>query len=197
MAKKSFVLKVANKSLKNRAKIIGNKLLGFINEGDSILDFGCGEMSISKYIGSQKSVSVTGIDTSNYFIKEENYIKYEGGRLPFDDNKFDVVMAIFVLHHTSDLDFYLKELIRVSKNKIIICEDTYVNKKEEIFTKYSCYFSNILIGSLDMKRNFMSVSEWKDFFTNYNVKLQSFERFYPSKLKFPFIRNVIIELKKD
>lgn len=37
-----------------RAKIVGDKLLPYINENDKLLDFGCGEMSISKYISSQK-----------------------------------------------------------------------------------------------------------------------------------------------
>lgn len=134
MAKRKLILALLNKPLKKRVEKIGDELLDFIKEGDTILDFGCGDMSLSKYLLSQKTIFLTGVDNVDYNVNDVNFVKYDGGRLPFNDNKFDVVFAIFVLHHTSGPEFYLRELIRVSKKKIVICEDTYTNKREEMFT---------------------------------------------------------------
>ncbi len=40
--------------------------------------------------------------------------------LPFGDNAFDVSMAILTIHHWSDIVSGLREMLRVSKNKIVL-----------------------------------------------------------------------------
>jgi len=194
--KKIIRLKFIKKLVLKRAKIIGDKLLPFINDDDTVLDFGCAEMSISRYILSQKKISLIGVDVVEYKINDVNFVKYSGGRLPFKNNQFDVVLAIFVLHHTDDPEFYLKELIRVSKRRIVVCEDTYINKIEEIATKLRCLISNIIVGNTDMRRSFKSVKEWKELFVRSNIKLVTFKRFCPHLLPSILARNVVMELRK-
>jgi ubiquinone/menaquinone biosynthesis C-methylase UbiE len=55
------------------------------------------------------------IDYKKNMEKNINFVKYYGGKLPFKDNQFDATAALFVIHHTDDPEFYLKELIRVTK----------------------------------------------------------------------------------
>ena len=40
--------------------------------------------------------------------------------LPFRDNVFDISMGILTIHHWSDITSGLKEMVRVSRNKIIL-----------------------------------------------------------------------------
>ena len=40
--------------------------------------------------------------------------------LPFRDNEFDVSMGILTIHHWSDIAMGLQEMLRVSKNKIVL-----------------------------------------------------------------------------
>lgn len=40
-------------------------------------------------------------------------LEYDGGRIPADDGRFDVVDSLDVLEHVGDADLYLRELIRV------------------------------------------------------------------------------------
>ena len=47
-------------------------------------------------------------------------INASANKLPFDSNSFDTVMAIMTIHHWSNLQTSLKELLRVSKKNIII-----------------------------------------------------------------------------
>ena len=165
-----------------------------------VLGFGCGSavhlMSVSKYIASKKKIDLTGVDVVERKIKHADFIKYEGGRLPFDDNTFDVVIASIALHHTDNSDFYLKELIRVSKDRIIICESTYTNIIQEFFTKLLCWISDSVVGDINMKRSFKSVKEWKEAFLENNVKLVTFKWFYPHPLPWIPTGNVIMEIRK-
>ncbi len=195
---KNIYWNIISKFYINRAEIIADDILSFINDGDLVLDFGCGPMLISKNIASKKDISSIGIDIDKYQINKGNFIMYDGGPLPFQKNKFDVALAIFALHHTEDPEFYLNELARITKGRIIICEDTYTNFIEEIFTKSQCYISNFLSGEMDIrKRNFKSVEEWKKIFQDNNLKLLTFRRFYPLFNFHLPTKNIIMELKKS
>ena len=197
---KNILWPIEKKFLLKRAQIVGDQVLPFINEGDSMLGFGCGSdihlLAVSRYLASRKKIHLTCVDVIKRKIEDADFIKYEGGRLPFKDNQFDVVVASIALHHTDNPDFYLQEIIRVSKDRIIICEDTYKNKFEEFLAKFVCISSDFLVGDINMKRSFKSVEEWKGAFEKHNVKLLTFKRFYPHPYPWIPTRNVIIELRK-
>lgn len=179
-----------------RTRLIGDAILPYVDADNSVLDFGCSTMEVTRYISSKKKIHLTGLDTTNYGIKDANFIKYNGGRLPFNDGQFDVTLALFVLHHTNDPIFYLDELIRVSKSKILICEDTYVNKIEEIINLAVDWILNYPFGVGNVAVNFKSLDEWKRLFFQRKVKLVSLERFYPHPFPFVPTRNIIMELRK-
>ena len=48
---------------------------------------------------------------------------YDGLRLPFPDNRFDIVSSIHVVEHVADIDMYFEELCRVVKPNGIIFLD--------------------------------------------------------------------------
>jgi len=65
--------------------------------------------------------SVTCLDVLEK-SKCECYIKYDGYRIPYKDNSFDMVIAAFCLHHIPHQKEILKELYRISKN-VFVLED--------------------------------------------------------------------------
>jgi ubiquinone/menaquinone biosynthesis C-methylase UbiE len=74
-----------------------------IKEGDDVLDLGCGNgrfyeyLKKSKYIGVDPSLELIKICKNNY--PEANFIVALGNELPFEDNLFDKIFSIAVLHH--------------------------------------------------------------------------------------------------
>ena len=89
----------------------------------NILDFGCGSMEISKKLEKLSFVgNIVGVDTfeSKFKTKKMQYVQYDKF---FNKNKkkFDVIIAIDVLHHIGiDRSFEtLKKLSKFSKNIII------------------------------------------------------------------------------
>lgn len=104
--------------------------LDLIKPGSSVLDVGCGDGLFLKLVNQQKKTTGVGVDLSENAIKkalEDNNqsIKFhvfdlDSGKLPFEDNAFDEVVALDVLEHSLEPTEFLKEMSRVSKCRLII-----------------------------------------------------------------------------
>jgi len=96
----------------------------------NILDIGCGEGTRLNTL-LPKDIKGTGVDISKIAIKKakeqyprHRYIQTKGESLPFKDNSFDLVYTAFVLEHTENPEYFLKEAKRVLKPKgslVILC----------------------------------------------------------------------------
>lgn len=124
---KNYLKQVMIKKFKNKLiKILNND--NDNNNLTTLLDAGCGEGFISDFIyNNTKIKNITGIDicsnSINYAKKQNEMIKYECKnlyKLDYINNSFDVVISLEVLEHLEKPEIVLKELIRISKKKLII-----------------------------------------------------------------------------
>ncbi len=87
-------------------------------KNSNILDVGCGLGNYTKLF-SVNNNKVTGIDILDYREKKLReyfkFIKYDGRKMPFGDNKFDVVVNFDVIEHIKDDLNFMKEIRRVIK----------------------------------------------------------------------------------
>lgn len=90
----------------------------------SLLDFGCGKgFLLSKIASFNPTLTLVGVDVSknaitaikNIFPKGDFRQINEDGKIPFDDNTFDFIVAADVLEHIYDTTNALSELTRVLK----------------------------------------------------------------------------------
>lgn len=97
-----------------------------------ILDLGCG-IGLTDFHLKKTFKNLTGVDVSSKSIqmaKEHNpevqYFEYSGQKLPFEDESFDFVFTINVMHHVNPDNWipFLEEAKRVLKNggKLIVFE---------------------------------------------------------------------------
>jgi len=99
----------------------------------NILDIGCG------YNASKFAKVICDVqDLSNHY-QYKKFIRLKEKKLPFKDKEFDFVVASHVMEHVEDIDFFIKELERVSKKGYIelptMFEDNLVfeNKKDHLW----------------------------------------------------------------
>jgi ubiquinone/menaquinone biosynthesis C-methylase UbiE len=99
----------------------------------NILDIGCG------YNASKFAKVICDVqDLSNHY-QDKKFIKLTEKKLPFKDKEFDFVIASHVMEHVEEIDFFIKELERVSKKGYIelptMLEDNLVfeNKKDHLW----------------------------------------------------------------
>lgn len=94
-------------------------------QGD-VLDLGCGNGLVAKGLYNPKMTSVELADVMDYTdssVKNWKFVKIpKSGRLPYDDNSFDSILVITVLHHASDPQGLLQEIIRICRGRIYIME---------------------------------------------------------------------------
>lgn len=83
-----------------------------------VLDVGCGSMPYRELILNSPNVEdYVGLDIASgldYEGVKPDFL-WDGNTMPFDDNRFDVVISTEVLEHVPDAEKYLKEVKRVLK----------------------------------------------------------------------------------
>jgi 2-polyprenyl-3-methyl-5-hydroxy-6-metoxy-1,4-benzoquinol methylase len=96
-----------------------------------VLDVGCG-LGYGLDVLAIKAASVTGIDVDEKAIawctarelgrnpRLDGFHHYDGDRLPFDDDSFDVVTSIDVIEHVPDYHAFVRELCRVARRAVVI-----------------------------------------------------------------------------
>tara|TARA_R100000700_G_C3179119_1_gene155348 strand:- start:6588 stop:7250 length:663 start_codon:yes stop_codon:yes gene_type:complete len=97
----------------------------FFGDFESILDAGCG--GCPEYYGLQdkKGLKYTGMDITPKIVefnksRDINCVQGSLNEIPFDDNSFDLVHSRHVVEHMSNIELPLKEMIRVSKGKVVL-----------------------------------------------------------------------------
>jgi len=116
--------------------------------GDKVLDLGCGNGRLYPHL--QKGVEYIGVDNSEKLIEiakqahpEAKFQVTDSLSLPFQDNTFDKIYCIAVLHHIPSKELrqeFLQEAKRVLKPKgILILTVWKLGQKQSIklFLKYT------------------------------------------------------------
>lgn len=113
------------------------KSLNIKNKSITLLDVGCGDMSITNILSKKNNTLLcTGIDIYPNIKKWKNYKEFDGQNIPFKDDSFDIVIFCDVLHHTfENIGVLLKEAKRVA-NFIIIKDHFEYGFFLENFYKY-------------------------------------------------------------
>jgi len=120
-----------NYHLPNTVNPYINTLYSNINDGDSIIDLGCGSGLIANMIASKyKKTKITAVDfcdsvdyaksfSKNNNIHNISFIKKDILELS-ESKKFDVVMCFGVLHHIPKFLKAIEKIKRLSNKKIIL-----------------------------------------------------------------------------
>ena len=166
----NFLENILRKRNLRRAKNVSGFLKNYIKKGESILDIGSGNGTILKQIGKDCDVKIQGIDIIDYKEIDIPFKLFDGKTIPFKDKSFDNVLIIQTLHHCDDPIRILKESVRVSKKKIIILEDVYINPLHRIITSGYDYLMNFR-HAVNTPFNFKKEEEWITVFKKLNLNI--------------------------
>jgi ubiquinone/menaquinone biosynthesis C-methylase UbiE len=128
-----------NLVIKSHQKLSHNKRIDYLSklfigiisdlkiENTTVLDIGCGDMSIAENImDNLDGVKITCLDTYPLptDLKDEKkwdkYVGFDGKNIPFEPKTFDVAILCDVLHHDfENVQLILSEAYRVAKYVII------------------------------------------------------------------------------
>ena len=78
------------------------------NPNWKVLDIGCG------YTAHKKANIICDVQDLSEYYKGRDFVKLEDKTLPFKDKEFDFVITSHVIEHVEDVNFFIKELQRIS-----------------------------------------------------------------------------------
>jgi len=173
-----------------RMDLLSDIIVKHLNDGEKILDIGCGDGKIDYYIMQKKSVNISGVDV---LVRDTTYIpvqKYDGSHLPFTDDSFDVVLFVDVIHHIDNPLDILQEAKRVARS-IIIKDHLREGVLAYSTLKFMDYIGNAHYG-VRLPYNYLDKTEWDTLF--HEVGLTIAENGYNTKLKlYPFPFNLFFD----
>ncbi|TVQ64889.1 MAG: class I SAM-dependent methyltransferase [Phycisphaerales bacterium] len=109
---------------RSRMRVLVREIQRCVWEGARVLDVGCGSGALGRALmddpETPAGVRVEGLERVVREGCEIPVTAYDGGRMPFEDGAFDVVILADVLHHEPDPDALLAECARVSSRLVII-----------------------------------------------------------------------------
>ena len=148
-------------------------LLPLLPERSLLLDVGCGKGEVSYYLKKFKpSLKIVGLEVR---ATEDSYIPmviYDGRKIPFQDNSFDGILLLDVLHHVRDITSLLRECKRVSKWIIILEHPCFSWFSRPLLMGGDLLFN--LPFSSPTSLNFKRVEEWKQIFSEsgFNIEFE-------------------------
>ncbi len=139
----------------------------YLKKGDRILDFGCGLGGVSEKLVSD-GYEVVSLDVRDISLTDVKPVIYDGKKIPFKNDSFDVALVLAVLHHTPDPEKLLKEIGRVAE-RIVLLEDVY----DDWFGKYITLFFDSLFNLEFFGHPHCNKSdkEWKECFKKLGFSL--------------------------
>lgn len=136
----------------------------------SVLDVGAGTGEMAQAIQSfRPKLFFSGVDV---YLRPKTFIpivKYNGAVLPFDDNSFDAVIIVDVLHHCKDPVSVLKECARVSKRWVIIKDHVSDGILDSKILTFMDWVGNRAHGVV-LPYNYLSSSDWNLAFDKVGLK---------------------------
>lgn len=149
----------------------------FIKDGEKVLDFGCGDLSLAKSLKEiYPSLQITGVDVMKFAnrSKDIKFITYDGRSLPFKNNSFDTVVAFYVFHHCNDAIASFRECARVARKRVIFVESVFRHRIELPFMKIMDWIYNkVKPEPVPLSYQFYSYDDWIKTFAENKFNLKS------------------------
>jgi len=109
-----------------------------------ILDFGCGTGNYLNALQEKGYINLCGLDKSDDMCEiatEKTGVTIKTGshfNIPYENNYFEGIILIDVIHFIPDIDLLFKELNRIAKNdgRIFIATQSHQQLETRIYSKY-------------------------------------------------------------
>ncbi|MEO8376822.1 MAG: methyltransferase domain-containing protein [Candidatus Sumerlaeota bacterium] len=116
---------IMNRAMANRAQRVCARLAPHLPDDGTVLDVGCGTGHNAEYIRSKFRRDVSEADVADMKTVGPPPMLFDGQNLPFEDGSFDTSLLLYVLHYATDQERILRELRRVTRNRLLILQSTY------------------------------------------------------------------------
>ncbi|MEX1020074.1 MAG: class I SAM-dependent methyltransferase [Litorilinea sp.] len=169
-----------------------NRLTPFLHDVTNVLDVGASDGQLAHQLTDSTGCHITGIDVC---LQPYSYIevrRYNGRNFPFDDNAFDCVLMVDMLHHTTDIEQVLAEARRVARRFILI-KDHYWDSQFDVRALSMADFVGNAPYGIPLPYNYLRLTEWEHLFHDHNLGEVSRATFRYNSLD--LLKHIIVKLE--
>jgi SAM-dependent methyltransferase len=142
-----------------------------IPECVTVLDVGTGDGWLPSRIGQRREdLCISGIDV---LVREKTHIpvrQFDGTHIPFENNAFDVLLFIDVLHHVRTAEALLRDALRVAKLGVIIKDHCCANAWDRTILSLRDNLANRRHG-INLEYNYYSKDAWNHLFCQLDAEI--------------------------
>ena len=153
-----------------RVGVLTRHLAELLPKDAKTLDVGCGDGTIAHLLmKSRPDLTISGIDV---LVRPQTHIpvvQFDGRHIPYEDDSFDAVMFVDVLHHTEDPLVLLREAARVARSAIVIKDHTMNGWLAEPTLRLMDYVGNAQHGVV-LPYNYWPLTRWNEAFAGLGLK---------------------------
>lgn len=150
-------------------KNLAREIATLCPKGAKVLDYGCDDGSTAQLIlRHNPTLKIVGVDIQAHRAPQIPVKIFDGTTIPHPDNSFDAVIALDVLHHTTDIAAQLKELRRVSKKHIIIKDHMSTSPLAKFMISSVDWLSNVIFD-IPCAFNYPTKQGWGALFAQQNL----------------------------
>jgi ubiquinone/menaquinone biosynthesis C-methylase UbiE len=147
-----------------RETALAARIRPYLAEVQSIIDIGAGGCRLAHLITTRDGIPVTAVDIVDHNTTSIPLALYDGKKLPFADQAFDVSLLVFVLHHAADPAALLSEAVRVARSAVLVVEDTPMNAAERtLWRAWDYALNHALHEDIDIAHTARNTAQWMDF----------------------------------
>lgn len=162
---KSLMRRVHAPIYQERLRRLVDAILPHVRAHDRILDVGCGNGTLLDTLRRDSrcpsGVAVEGLERAPRGGEPITMTAYEGGRMPFADGTFDLVVVADVLHHEPDELALLRECARVSRRTVLLKDHAREGALAQARISFMDWAANAPYGVPCLYR-YHTVQEWHD-----------------------------------
>ncbi len=156
-------------------------LSSYFDSGQQVLDLGASDGRLAAAIQRrlQKSDIAVMFQGCDICLQPETHIPichYDGKKIPFADNSFDVVMIVDVLHHANEPHNLIREAQRVARHFIVVKDHYWQSQKDLISLRFADYIGNYPYD-INLPYRFWTLSEWEKVFLENNMNVVDSHQF--------------------
>jgi len=148
-----------------RARQIVTPLMPWISiDRGSVLDFGCGLGHIGLLAAQATQRPVTYLDVKDYPYTPVGVgiTVFDGVTIPFPDDFFDTTLVALVLHHTPDPPASLREVVRVTRTSLVVCEDAIADRMDFYVESFKDLVTNCFLPHVRFQ--YRTEAQWEELF---------------------------------
>jgi ubiquinone/menaquinone biosynthesis C-methylase UbiE len=172
-----------------RVSVLAKTIGSLIDSGGRGLDVGCGDGSLALSIQkTSPGLVFEGVDVLARPEVRIPFNVYDGKRLPFDDDSFDWLIIVDVLHHTDDPLAVLSECFRVCKGKVIIKDHLCETEIQRMLLVFMDWVGN-RGHDVRLPYNYLRKDQWDSFFSELHVNVLEWDedvKLYSQPFEFVF-----------